>query len=306
MTAGDPAPLAAVASVVAGEQEDAVVVRCLNFSFPFSQPVIHDLSLALPPGSRCLLTGANGAGKTSLLQVLAGKYMVGQDAVRILGRPAFHDIQLVSSGELSYLGPQWRRDIGFAGSNVAMQGDIAAGKMLFGVEGVDPARRDRLIRLLDIDLNWRLNKVSDGQRRRVQIAMGLLKPYQVLLLDEITVDMDVVGRLDLLAFFKQECAERGATIIYATHIFDGLETWPTHFAYLEGGRMLRGGPVSGIPELQSGKKLLHVVEAWLRQEKAQRRARQKEAAATAAAGQVTAPPKRTTPFMPSKHMAFFR
>jgi hypothetical protein len=36
----------------------------------------------------------------------------------------------------------------------------------------------------------------------------------VLLLDEITVDMDVVGRLDLLAFFKQECAERGATIIY--------------------------------------------------------------------------------------------
>ena len=38
------------------------------------------------------------AGKTSLLQVLAGKYMVGQDAVRILGRPAFHDIQLVSTG----------------------------------------------------------------------------------------------------------------------------------------------------------------------------------------------------------------
>jgi hypothetical protein len=37
----------------------------------------------------------------------------------------------------------------------------------------------RLIRLLDIDLTWRLNKVSDGQRRRVQICMGLLKPYQV-------------------------------------------------------------------------------------------------------------------------------
>jgi hypothetical protein len=36
------------------------------------------------------------AGKTSLLQVLAGKYMVGQETVRILGRPAFHDLQLVS------------------------------------------------------------------------------------------------------------------------------------------------------------------------------------------------------------------
>lgn len=37
----------------------------------------------------------------------------------------------------------------------------------------------RLIKLLDVDLSWRLNKVSDGQRRRVQICMGLLKPYQV-------------------------------------------------------------------------------------------------------------------------------
>lgn len=39
---------------------------------------------------------------------------------------------------------------------------------------------------------------------------------QVLLLDEITVDMDVVGRLDLLHFFKQECEERGATIVYVS------------------------------------------------------------------------------------------
>ena len=59
-----------------------------------------------------------------------------------------------------------------------LQGDIGAGKMIFGVEGVDPERRDKLINLLDIDLSWRLNKVSDGQRRRVQICMGLLKPYQ--------------------------------------------------------------------------------------------------------------------------------
>jgi hypothetical protein len=76
------------------------------------------------------------------------------------------------------------------------------GKMIFGVEGVDPARRSRLIELLDIDLYQRLTTMSDGQRRRVQICMGLLKPYDVLLMDEITVDMDVVGRLDLLDFFK--------------------------------------------------------------------------------------------------------
>ena len=60
-----------------------------------------------------------------------------------------------------------------------LQGDLAAGEMIHGVEGVEPARRQQLIDLLDIDLQWRLNRISDGQRRRVQICMGLLKPYKV-------------------------------------------------------------------------------------------------------------------------------
>lgn len=47
-------------------------------------------------------------------------------------------------------------------------------------------------------------------------------------MDEITVDLDVLARADLLKFLRKECEERGATIIYATHIFDGLEDWPTH------------------------------------------------------------------------------
>lgn len=66
-------------------------------------------------------------------------------------------------------------------------------------------------------------------------------------MDEITVDMDVLGRMDLLDFFKQECEQRGATIIYATHIFDGLEQWITHIAYMEDGRLVRGGWQAGGP-----------------------------------------------------------
>jgi ABC-type uncharacterized transport system ATPase subunit len=62
----------------------------------------------------------------------------------------------------------------------------------------------------------------------------------VLLMDEITVDMDVLGRMDLLDFFRQECEQRGATIVYATHIFDGLESWITHVAYLEDGGLVHG------------------------------------------------------------------
>ncbi|KAJ0509091.1 putative ATPase, AAA-type, core, P-loop containing nucleoside triphosphate hydrolase [Helianthus annuus] len=102
---------------------------------------------------------------------------------------------------------KWRREVAFAGFDVAIQMDIFAEKMSFGVSGV-----------LDIDLSWRMHKISDGQRRRVQICMGLLKEFKVLLLDEITVDLDVLARADLLTFLKKKCEERGATIIYATHI----------------------------------------------------------------------------------------
>jgi energy-coupling factor transporter ATP-binding protein EcfA2 len=62
---------------------------------------------------------------------------------------------------------------------------------------------------------------------------------QVLLLDEITVDLDVLGRADLMRFLVEECDSRGATIIYATHIFDGLEFWPSHVAYVARGTAQR-------------------------------------------------------------------
>jgi len=187
----------------------------------------------------------------------------------VLGRPPFHDLELTTTGELSYLGAAWRRDASVAGSNVALQADISAGQMIAGVAGVDPVRCRRLVEMLDIDLEWRMNRVSEGQRRRVQICLGLLRPYRVLLLDEITVDVDVVGRMDLLDFFVSECEERGATIVYATHIFDGLERWITHVAYAAHGKLKRAGPAQEVlPEqvLQGKARMFETIEAWLKED----------------------------------------
>jgi len=139
--------------------------------------------------------------------------------------------------------------------------------------------------------------------------MGLLKPYAVLLLDEVTVDMDVLARLDLLAFLSAEARERGAVIIYATHIFDGLAGWATHAARVAGGKLIAGGRVEEVaPELAGGedaggkpKKLWPVVEGWLRAEREAARS-----AAAAAGTPAAAAPARREPAFPSKHMAFYR
>lgn len=86
--------------------------------------------------------------------------------------------------------------------------------------------------MLQINLNWGMNELSDGQRRRVQILVGLIRPFKVLLLDEITTSLDVCVRQDLLKWLVKESDKRGATIIYATHIFDGLDDWATQLFYL--------------------------------------------------------------------------
>ncbi|KAJ4955907.1 hypothetical protein NE237_012690 [Protea cynaroides] len=265
------------------ERRPVLEINNLKFTYPGidghpppgSTPLIDNFSLSLHSGERCLLVGSNGAGKTTILKILGGKHMVEPHMVRVLGRSAFHDTALTSSGDLCYLGGEWKRDVAFAGFEVPIQMDISAEKMIFGVSGIDPQRRSELMKVLDIDLSWRMHKASDGQRRRVQICMGLLRPYKVLLLDEITVDLDVLGRADLLKFLKKECEERGATIIYATHIFDGLEDWPSHIVYVAHGKLQLVMPMQKVKEISS-LSLMRTVESWLRRERDEERKRRKE------------------------------
>ncbi|XP_027363953.1 ABC transporter I family member 20 isoform X2 [Abrus precatorius] len=228
-----------------------IEIKDLRFTYPGidghpppgSTSLIQDFSLTLYSGDRCLLVGSNGAGKTTILKILGGKHMVEPHMVRVLGRSAFHDTTLTSSGDLCYLGGEWRRDVAFAGFEVPIQMDVSAEKMIFGVGGIDPERRAELIK--------------------------------VLLLDEITVDLDVLARADLLRFLRKECEERGATIIYATHIFDGLEDWPTNIVYVAHGKLQLAMPMDKVKEI-SQLSLMRTVESWLRKERDEDKRKRKE------------------------------
>lgn len=172
-----------------------------------------------------------------MLRVVAGAAMSSKLQARVLGRPAFDDASLASSGAVRYLGEPWRRTAPGGGGEVAFAADLSAGEMLSRVPRGDPARVERLVRVLGVDPAWRLHRVSDGQRRRVQIAVGLAVPCQVLLMDEVTVDLDVYARIRLLAFLKEESELRGVTVLYATHILDAMGDWPTELLCVSGGRV---------------------------------------------------------------------
>ena len=160
------------------------------------------------------------------------------------------------------------------------------------------------MRVLDIDEEgWRMHLCSDGERRRVQLAMGLIRPWRVLLLDEVTVDLDLLARSEFLGWLRGECLGRGkgrrgkggggeevdgasgevngedeeeeedeggASVVYATHILDGLDGWATHLVHLHMGTCKEWGPIerfTGTDEQgKGGKRLGEVVLDWLKED----------------------------------------
>lgn len=207
-------------------------------------------------------TTANGAGKTTLLRLLSGKRMAPSGSVSVSGVDPF------SQGleGVTYLGLEWVL-------NPIVRSDIDVPTLLSSVGGdYYSARRDELIRILDVDVSWHLHAVSDGERRRVQLCMGLLRPWRVLLLDEITVDLDLLSRHNFLQFLKRETEARECTIVYATHILDNLADWPTHLVHMSLGKVKKWGPTESFeikdvaPSASGNSKLGQLVLEWLRED----------------------------------------
>ncbi|KAF8639728.1 hypothetical protein AX17_000990 [Amanita inopinata Kibby_2008] len=235
-----------------------------------SAPALLDVNLHLPPGSRTLLVGANGAGKSTLLQILAGKRLISaaDTDIRVKGRDVFRD----TPEGITYLGTEWAM-------NPVVRSDILVSSFLDSVGGYrHKERRDHLLDILDIDLDWRMHQISDGERRRVQLCFGLMVPWDILLLDEVTVDLDVLVRDDLVKFLKHDSETRGSTIVYATHIFDGLNDFPTHVTHMRLGSMVTSpSPWPILPASPLSVKfapstpLYNVALCWLREDRDHRR-----------------------------------
>ena len=216
----------------------AIETKALTYKFSSSGRIgLQDITIAIPWGTTNLLLGPNGAGKSTLLKILAGKTLIKEGSLKIGGFDPFkfsinrnqeHNADI--NEKITYLGAEWA-------SNPVVKRDIPVNLLISSVGGDSyPERRDELIEIMDLDPEWSMAYISDGERRRVQLVMGLLKPWKLLLLDEVTVDLDVVVRSKLLSFLKNECETRNCCVIYATHIFDGLgKDWCNKIYHIDNG-----------------------------------------------------------------------
>lgn len=199
---------------------------------------LKDVSLNVYPGERIILASKNGQGKSTLLSLLAGKRKPSSGTIQVLGRDAFDDTSL--QNDVALIGEPWPTEALFSCKVEAV---------------VTPApeieRRDALARELHIPMKASLNKMSSGQKRRVQILHGLMGTKKIILMDECSTDIDVAERVTLMNFVARECERIGACCIYATHILDGVETWATRIVMLHGGQLVRDEPFSTSKEIGS-------------------------------------------------------
>ncbi|KAI5964840.1 CAF16 [Candida pseudojiufengensis] len=223
----------------------AIEVKDLTYEFPRSNSAtspkigLQDINLSINWSNSVLLVGPNGSGKSTLLRILAGKTLIKKGQLKLGGFDPFefstktkhHNSDI--NNYITYLGTEWI-------TNSVIKRDIPVNLLLSSIGGdLYLARRNLLIEILDIDPSWSMINLSDGERRRVQIAMGLIKPWKLLLLDEVTIDLDVVVRSKLLNYLKNECNERNCTVVYATHIFDGLgNEWCDRLLHLNSGQIV--------------------------------------------------------------------
>jgi manganese/zinc/iron transport system ATP- binding protein len=226
---------------------DALVTEDLSIGYPGSRrPVVQDLSLRVPRGTRVALVGPNGAGKSTLLKAVAGLLPIFSGQVRIYGNPVgacHHRVAyLPQRGEIDWRFPISLRRLVMTGRYVHLgwlrwpgnrDGEI--------VEGV-------LERLGLCELAERqIGRLSGGQQQRALLARALAQEADLLLLDEPLNAVDAETR-DVVHVVLSELQKRGKTVIAATHDLGRLAENFDAAVYLNEGRLVTplDGAFTGI------------------------------------------------------------
>jgi len=216
--------------------------RNLCFAYEKDKAVLEDININIEKGSFVALLGANGCGKTTLIQHLNGliKPTAGKVYLNGVNLKDLKDEQIFSTIGLVFQNPD---DQLFSHT---VYDDVAYGVTNLGIKGNELRNRvENALRLLDIfQLRDReIHKLSFGQKKRVAIAGVLAMKPAVLILDEPTAGLDPLTISDLLKSLKRIQEDEGITVIIATHEVDIV---PVNCDYVyvinSGSIVLRGTP----------------------------------------------------------------
>ena len=214
--------------------------------------ILDDLSWTVREGERWVVLGRNGAGKTTLLQVASGRMHPTSGTADILG-------ERMGRVDVFELRPR----IGL--SSAALAEHIPSGELVrdvvvtaaYGVTGrwreryeeLDESRANDLLTVFGVaHLATRyFGTLSEGERKRVQIARALMSDPELLLLDEPAAGLDLGGREELVGALAELARDpRSPVLVLVTHHVEEIPPAFTHVLLLRQGRVEAAGPLEEV------------------------------------------------------------
>jgi molybdate transport system ATP-binding protein len=180
------------------------------------------------------LFGPSGAGKTTILDAIAGLRRPRRGIIAVNGRVLFSSEQGVNL-------PPHHRHVGYVPQDVALFPHmLVRGNLLYGRHpGVSPDL-DRVVRMLEIEglLDRRVTELSGGERQRVALGRALMSGPSLLLLDEPLAAVDVPLRRRILPYLQRVRDELTVPIIYVSHDRDEIDELADVVVKIEAGRVV--------------------------------------------------------------------
>lgn len=237
-----------------------IVLRDVVKRFQWAGQVVNalnGLSFAVSAGEVFGLLGPNGAGKTTTLRIVMG--LLPPDA-------GYAEVGGVRTGVNSL---EVRANIGMVSTNDGVYPWLSAREMLMYFADlyavpmdVARSRLERLSEQLELKrfLDQRCATLSTGQRQRIILARGLMHDPPVMLLDEPTRGMDVVGSQTVFQFISQ-LKDMGKAVLLSTHRLDEAERVCDRFGLLHRGDLMYAGT---LRELREATQQKHLTEMFLK------------------------------------------
>lgn len=218
------------------------VISVKNFDLTIgSKQIVHDLSFDVKSGEVFAFLGANGSGKTSTVRSLLRIYEPTSGDLLIDGKPF--------TSERGYLVGYLPEERGLYTRSKVLDTMIYFGE-LKGMSR-DAAKKFSLEYLERVELsdkiNTKIKKLSGGQQQKVQLGVAIMGDPKVLILDEPTKSFDPVNR-KLLLDIVDEHKQKGAAVIYITHLMEEVERLADRLLILKDGKARAYGTVKEVKE----------------------------------------------------------
>jgi ABC-2 type transport system ATP-binding protein len=196
---------------------------------------VRGIDISIAAGETVALLGPNGAGKSTTIDMLLGLTRPDGGTVSVFGRPPRDAVDAGLVGAMLQTGELIR--------------DLSVRELITMMAGLYPQPMDveEVISLAGLSetAGQRTQKLSGGQTQRVRFAVALVGDPALLVLDEPTAAMDVEGRRDFWAAMRGY-ADRGKTIIFATHYLEEADANADRAVLMAHGQIVADGPPTEI------------------------------------------------------------